>query len=77
MINLGWGKDSSIRELALLFKEIVGFEGEITFDTTKPDGTPQKLLEVSRITELGWKPKIMLEDGIKITYDWCLENSAL
>ena len=76
MINIGWGRDISIKELALLIKGIVGFEGEITFDQTKPDGTAQKLLDVSRITELGWKPEISLKDGIRQTYDWCLENSA-
>ena len=76
LLNIGWGKDISIKELALLIKDIVGFEGEITFDTRKPDGTPQKLLDVSRITEVGWKPKISLRDGIKQTYDWCLRNSA-
>jgi GDP-L-fucose synthase len=75
LLNIGWGKDISIKELALLIKDIVEFEGKITFDTSKPDGTPQKLLDVSRITEMGWKPKISLKDGIKQTYDWCLRNS--
>ena len=63
------GKDISIRELADLIKEIVRFEGDIVFDTGKPDGTPQKLLDVSRMDELGWKAKISLRDGIKRTYE--------
>ena len=75
MINLGWGKDVSIKELAFLIKDIVGFEGEMTFDTTKPDGTPQKLLDTSKMAQIGWSPKISLRDGIKLTYDWCRENS--
>ena len=76
-INIGWGEDISIRELALLVKEIVGFTGELVFDHTKPDGTPRKLLDVSRIAELGWRAKMSLRDGIKSTYDWCLGNSVL
>ena len=75
IINIGAGKDISIKELAGMIKEIVGFEGKTTFDTTKPDGTPRKLLDVTRMTRLGWAPKISLRDGIKLTYDWCLENS--
>jgi len=75
MINIGWGKDISIKELAFLIKDIVGFEGEMTFDTTKPDGTPQKLLDTSKMAQIGWSPKISLRDGIKLTYDWCRENS--
>ena len=69
LINIGMGKDISIRELADLIKEIVRFEGDIVFDTGKPDGTPQKLLDVSRMDELGWKAKISLRDGIKRTYE--------
>ena len=76
MINISWGKDISIRELALLIKGIVGFEGEITCDKSKPDGTPQKLLDVSRMTELGWKPTISLRHGIRQTYEWCLKHSV-
>jgi GDP-L-fucose synthase len=76
MINIGWGKDISVKELALLIKDIVGFDGEITFDKTKPDGTPQKLLEVSKLNNLGWQPTISLKDGIKQTYEWCLQNSV-
>ncbi len=75
IINVGYGKDISINELSLLIKDIIGFKGEIVFDKTKPDGTPQKLLDVSRMTDLGWKPKISLKNGIRRTYDWCLSNS--
>ncbi len=75
LINIGWGKDISINELALLIKDIVGFEGDITYETDKPDGMPRKLLDVSKMTDLGWKPRITLKEGIKQTYEWCLENS--
>ena len=77
LINIGWGKDISVKELALLIKKIVGFDGEIVFDNTKPDGAPQKLLDVSKLQNLGWSPRISLGDGIKRTYEWCLENSIL
>jgi GDP-L-fucose synthase len=70
IINIGTGKDITIKELAELIKEIVGFKGEIAWDTTKPDGTPRKLLDVSRLKDLGWKPKIPLRDGIKMAYEW-------
>jgi GDP-L-fucose synthase len=73
-LNIGMGKDISIQELAELIKAIVGFEGSIEWDTTKPDGTPRKLLDVSRITALGWKPSISLEQGIRSTYDWYLSK---
>lgn len=75
MINIGWGKDISIEELALLIKDVVGFPGDLSFDETKPDGTPRKLLDVSRMTELGWDPEITLREGIDKIYEWCLENS--
>ena len=77
IVNIGWGKEISIKELALLIKDIVGFRGDITFDTTKPDGMPRKLLDVSKLTNLGWKPKISLKDGIRQTYEWCLKNTIL
>jgi GDP-L-fucose synthase len=76
IINIGAGKDISIKELAGMIKEIVGFEGDMSFDTTKPDGMPRKLLDVSKITNIGWTPKISLREGIRKTYDWCLENST-
>jgi len=69
-INIGTGKDLKIKELAELIKEIVGFKGEIKWDTSKPDGTPRKLLDVSRLTKLGWQPKVSLEEGIVRTYQW-------
>lgn len=69
-LNVGTGSDVSIKELAEIIREIVGYEGEITWDATKPDGTPRKLLDVSRISALGWSPKISLEDGIRSTYEW-------
>jgi GDP-L-fucose synthase len=69
LVNIGCGYDVSIKELALLIKAIVGYEGEFIFDTTKPDGTPRKLMDVSKINHLGWKSKITLEQGIKMVYD--------
>ena len=73
-INIGAGIDVTIRELAEFIKEIVGFEGELEFDTTKPDGTPKKLLDVSRLNALGWKAKISLKEGLKISYEDFLNN---
>lgn len=70
VINAGWGKDISIARLAELVSEIVGFEGRIMFDASKPDGTPRKLLDISRISSLGWQPSISLRDGIRSTYEW-------
>jgi GDP-L-fucose synthase len=69
-INVGFGEDISIKDLAELIREIVGFNGAITWDDSRPDGTPRKLLDVSRISALGWKPTIGLEEGIKSTYQW-------
>jgi GDP-L-fucose synthase len=74
IINVGCGEDISIRELAELICDIVGFEGELAWDTTKPDGTPRKLLDVSKIRALGWKPAITLQDGIARTYEWFRGN---
>ncbi len=68
-LNIGTGKDISIKDLALLIKEIVGFEGELTWDATKPDGTPRKLMDVGRLTDLGWTAQISLRDGITSTYN--------
>jgi GDP-L-fucose synthase len=73
-INVGFGEDISIIELAELIKSIVGFEGAIEWDSSKPDGTPRKLLDVSRMKNLGWSPTITLEDGIASTYRWYLSN---
>jgi GDP-L-fucose synthase len=73
-LNVGTGEDLTISELADTIKKIVGFEGSIIYDSTKPDGTPRKLMDVSRINNLGWKHKTNLEEGIKKTYEWFLEN---
>ena len=70
IINVGWGRDVSIRELAQLVKNVVGYEGDIELDTSKPDGTPRKLLDTSRLSSHGWKPSIGLEEGIRGTYKW-------
>ena len=77
LINIGTGNDLSIRELAELVCRVIGFEGELQFDTTKPDGTPQKLLDVSRINALGWHASTSLEDGIRLTYEWAKDSLVL
>ena len=74
LYNVGTGKDISIKELALLIQNIVGHKGKIIWDTSKPDGTPRKLLDVSKLNHLGWKYEIELEDGIAMTYKWFIEN---
>ncbi len=76
IINVGVGEDLTIRELAELIKEVVGYRGEIVFDTSKPDGTPRKLLDVSRLHQLGWRAKIPLREGLAQTYAWYLEHQA-
>jgi len=68
LINIGYGKDVTIKALADTIKEIIGFKGELEWDHAKPDGMPRKLLEVSRINALGWKPKITLVEGIESSY---------
>lgn len=73
-VNIGVGKDITITELVELIKEIVGFKGEIRYDSSKPDGTPQKLQDVTRLESLGWKAKISLRDGIRETYEWYTNN---
>jgi GDP-L-fucose synthase len=74
IINVGCGEDISIRELAVVICDIVGFEGELAWDATKPDGTPRKLLDITKLRGLGWHPTISLRDGIAQTYDWFLAN---
>lgn len=74
IVNIGTGEDITIKNLAILIKKIVRFKGEIINDTTKPDGTPRKLLDVSKLHGLGWQYKTSLEDGIKKSYEWFLEN---
>jgi GDP-L-fucose synthase len=68
LINIGTGKDLTIKDLALLIKKVVGFEGTLTFDSSKPDGTPRKLMDVSKLHSLGWKHKVELEEGIQLAY---------
>jgi GDP-L-fucose synthase len=76
IINVGVGTDVTIAELAELVRKVVGFSGRIVFDRTKPDGTSRKLLDVDRISALGWRPTIALEDGIRATYAWYVANVA-
>ncbi len=76
IVNVGVGEDVTIRELAELMCEVIGYEGRLVFDETKPDGTPRKLLDVSRITALGWRAEIPLRDGIRQTYQWYLANDV-
>jgi GDP-L-fucose synthase len=73
-INIGSGVDCTIADLAEMISETVGYRGEIAFDISKPDGTPRKLLDISRLRRLGWEPKISLEDGLRATYEWFLQH---
>jgi GDP-L-fucose synthase len=73
-VNVGTGTDVSIKALAQLICKVVGYDGKLVFDTSKPDGTPKKLLDVSKINSLGWEAKVSLEDGIRKTYDWYLQE---
>ena len=74
MYNIGTGNDISIRDLAIIIKKIIGFQGNITWDNSKPDGTPKKLMDISKMESLGWKYSTNIEEGIKKTYDWFLDN---
>ena len=76
IINVGCGEDISIRKLSELICDVVGFDGELAWDTSKPDGTPRKLLDVTKLRALGWKPAIPLRDGIARTYEWFRANSV-
>jgi GDP-L-fucose synthase len=76
-VNVGWGQDVTIRELAELVMSAIGYGGRLIFDTTKPDGTPRKLLDVARLTDLGWRPRISLKDGIEGTYAWFKEHTEV
>ncbi|OGC70104.1 GDP-fucose synthetase [candidate division WWE3 bacterium RIFOXYC1_FULL_39_7] len=73
-VNLGWGEDITIKELTELVAEVVGFDGEIVWDSTKPDGIARKLTDATRMTQLGWKPKVELREGLTATYEWYLAN---
>jgi GDP-L-fucose synthase len=75
-INVGSGEEVSIAELAAIIAEIVGFRGRLVFDSTKPDGTPRKILDSGRLREFGWKPKLRLSEGVRKTYAWALENKV-
>jgi len=75
-VNIGWGVDVTIKQLAEMVKGIVGFGGEIVWDSNKPDGTPRKLLDTSVINSIGWKPQIEIEEGIASTYHWYLNQST-
>lgn len=76
-LNVGVGEDVSIRDLALLIRDVVGFGGELVFDTSKPDGTPRKLLDVSKLTALGWRATTSLSEGVRSTYRWFLEQESV
>jgi GDP-L-fucose synthase len=77
IINIGCGEDVTVHELARLICDVVGFDGELVWDKTKPDGTPRKLLDVTKIRKLGWQPTIQLREGIAQTYRWFLANEAM
>jgi len=75
-INVGTGKDETIREMAEIMKEVVGFKGELSFDTSKPDGAPRKLIDIARLKSMGWIYNISLKEGLKETYKWYLKNKG-
>jgi GDP-L-fucose synthase len=74
LVNIGWGEDVSVRELAEMISRVVGFDGELAFDASRPDGTPRKLLDTTRLTNLGWKPRIALDAGLRTTYEWYMRH---
>jgi GDP-L-fucose synthase len=76
LYNVGSGTDLTIRELAEMVARIVGFKGKLAFDASKPDGTPRKLLDIGRMRSLGWQPRYGLEEGIRLTYRWCVESGV-
>ena len=75
-LNVGTGEDVTICELAFTMAKVVGFKGEIIFDSSKPDGTPRKVLDVSKVKSLGWEPQISLEVGLRLAYEWALGADA-
>ena len=74
LVNIGVGADICIRDLASLVADIVEFDGRVVWDSSKPDGTPRKLLDCSKISDLGWRPRVSLGDGVKLIYEWWLRN---
>jgi GDP-L-fucose synthase len=76
MVNVGCGEDLTIRDLAGAVQRVVGHEGQIEWDSSRPDGTPRKLLDVSRLRAFGWRPTVALEQGLRVTYDWYLSHGA-
>ena len=77
LVNIGWGEDQTIKELAETICEVVGYRGKLSFDPTRPDGTPRKVLDVSRLKALGWEPKIRLREGLQQVYHWYCEEYAV
>jgi GDP-L-fucose synthase len=77
LINIGSGEEVSIKTLAEMIAKIIGFQGKFTFDSSKPNGTPRKLLDSTRMSKTGWKPRVNLSEGIGITYDWFLNNETV
>ena len=76
IVNVGTGQELTVKELAELISEIIGYKGSLAFDSTRPDGVKQKLLDISKVKKLGWQPKTTLKDGLKKTYDWYVSNVA-
>lgn len=74
LINVGWGEDLTIRELSELLRDAIGYQGKLRFDSTKPDGSPRKLLDIRKLTALGWRPRISLREGVAASYDWFLQH---
>lgn len=75
-LNVGTGKDVTVRELAETIQDVVGYQGQISWDATKPDGTPRKLMDISKLTSLGWAPRIALKQGLELTYQWFVEHQG-
>ena len=75
LINIGSGKEISIYDLSKLIKEIIGYDGKLVFDESMPDGNPRKLIDSRKINDLGWSPQVELDEGLKLSYNWFLENS--
>ena len=75
ILNIGSGKEISIYDLAIKIQQVIGYDGQLIFDSSMPDGNPRKLIDSSKMNELGWEAKIDLDEGLKITYDWFLDNN--